>query len=54
MPPLYEYQCTQCSEREERLEPVSAPGSHTCPQCGGTSIRQVSAGWFQMGDGDLK
>lgn len=51
--PLYEYKCTTCSEEEERIEPVNAPVSHPC-KCGGTSTRKVSAGWFQMGDGDLR
>jgi len=32
--PLYEYQCSQCGQREERLESLSAPSGHDCPGCG--------------------
>jgi len=32
--PIYEYQCSQCGQREERLESMSAPSGHDCPGCG--------------------
>ncbi|BDU72370.1 FmdB family zinc ribbon protein [Mesoterricola silvestris] len=52
--PLYEYECSTCHDKREHLEPVAAPESQPCQECGGTAYRQVSAGWFQMGDGDYK
>lgn len=43
--PLYEYACSTCGAREERLEPLSAASSHDCPSCGtGAGMqRQLSA-----------
>jgi putative FmdB family regulatory protein len=32
--PLYEYRCSACGSREERLETLAAPSSHDCPGCG--------------------
>ena len=32
--PLDEYKCTQCGRQEERLESLSAPSGHDCPECG--------------------
>ena len=36
--PLYCYRCPQGHE-EERLEPMTAPESHPCPECGATQER---------------
>jgi putative FmdB family regulatory protein len=59
--PLYEYSCEACSGREERLESISAPMEHDCPDCGtqGAMKRQISVaafaltgeGWFKQGYG---
>lgn len=41
--PVYEYQCTACEERTERLlrhEQASEPGP--CPDCGGDLRRRFS------------
>ncbi len=59
--PLYEYCCEACGDREERLESISAPEFHDCPECGASSgmKRQLSApafalsggGWYKQGYG---
>ncbi|MCS7206808.1 MAG: zinc ribbon domain-containing protein [Dehalococcoidia bacterium] len=41
--PLYEYQCTVCATRFERLRPFSqAHEPLACPDCGGQSRRLLS------------
>ncbi|MBI4911096.1 MAG: zinc ribbon domain-containing protein [Acidobacteria bacterium] len=32
--PIYEYACEACGRREEKLETLSAPETHTCEGCG--------------------
>jgi putative FmdB family regulatory protein len=59
--PLYEYCCEACKEKEERLESISAPLEHDCPECGakGAMKRELSVaafalngdGWFKQGYG---
>lgn len=52
--PLYEYLCTACGHRFERIQKFSDPPVATCPQCGGAVQKQVSspaiqfkgAGWY--------
>ena len=52
--PLYEYLCTSCGHRFERIQKFSDPLVTTCPQCGGPVEKQVSspaiqfkgAGWY--------
>lgn len=47
-PPLYEYTCPQ-GHTEERLEPLTAPEAHPCPECGDEARRQATAwGGFVM------
>jgi putative FmdB family regulatory protein len=41
--PLYEYACPVCSNRFERLRPMSQMNDAThCPDCGSDSKRQLS------------
>ncbi len=57
--PVYEYQCTECDERTDRLLPhdrADEPGP--CPACGGALARRFSrigvklVGWgFSRTDG---
>jgi putative FmdB family regulatory protein len=52
--PLYEYLCTSCGHRFERIQKFSDPLVTTCPQCGGPVEKQISspaiqfkgAGWY--------
>ena len=52
--PLYEYLCTSCGHRFERIQKFSDPQVAICPQCGGPVEKQVSspaiqfkgAGWY--------
>jgi len=36
--PIYEYLCTRCDHRFERLQPVGSP-PEPCPRCGGPTRR---------------
>lgn len=45
--PLYEYQCTNCSERVEIIQRISdLPGN--CPKCGGEMKKLISAPAIQF------
>lgn len=48
--PLYEYRCESCGSQEEKLEPMSAPERHDCPECGKTEAmaRQISVAAFAL------
>lgn len=46
--PIYEYQCTECSERHEIIQSISdAPLSH-CPKCGGGMKKLISSPAIQF------
>ena len=42
--PTYEYQCSKCKKRFEKLQSMSEPPLKKCPHCGGKAERQISAG----------
>lgn len=52
--PLYEYQCTKCHKKTEKIESVSGPHLKKCPHCGGKverlmaapAIQFKGAGWY--------
>ena len=52
--PLYEYQCTKCGHRFERIQRFSDPMVKKCPECGGKVEQMISApavqfkgsGWY--------
>src|SRR5260370_32190519 len=52
--PLYEYQCTKCNKRTEKIESVSGPHLKKCPHCGGKvellqsapAIQFKGSGWY--------
>ncbi len=48
--PLYEYRCESCGSQEEKLEPMSAPERHECPECGKADAmaRQISVAAFAL------
>jgi putative FmdB family regulatory protein len=46
--PLYEYQCTKCHKRTEKIESVSGPHLKKCPHCGGKADRLQSAPAIQF------
>ena len=42
--PLYEYRCSACGAKEEKIQSFSAPTEHDCPQCGqGPAVRSGAA-----------
>jgi len=52
--PLYEYQCTKCRRRTEKIEKVDGPHLKKCPHCGGKveamfsapAIQFKGSGWY--------
>jgi putative FmdB family regulatory protein len=52
--PLYEYECTKCHKRTEKIEHVAGPHLKKCPHCGGKvesvitapAIQFKGAGWY--------
>ena len=52
--PLYEYACTQCGQRIERIRKFSDPPLTKCEKCGGTlkqllsspAIQFKGSGWY--------
>jgi len=60
--PLYEYKCTTCHKRTEKIQKFSDPEITVCPHCGGHLERVISApavsfkggGWYADGYGNAK
>jgi len=46
--PLYEYQCTNCSERVEIIQRIADPPYGHCPKCGGDMKKLISAPAIQF------
>ena len=46
--PLYEYRCTQCGHRFERIQNFSAEPELECPQCKGALERPLTAPALQF------
>jgi len=52
--PLYEYQCSKCGHRFERIQKFSDPDPKKCPECGGKlkrllhapAVRFKGTGWY--------
>ena len=60
--PLYEYECSQCHKRTEKIQKFSDPELTVCPHCGGPLARTITApsfqfaggGWYKDGYGSAK
>ena len=60
--PLYEYECTACHRRTEKIQKFSDPELTVCPFCSGTLERTITAaafsfqggGWYKDGYGSVK
>jgi putative FmdB family regulatory protein len=46
--PLYEYECTKCGHRFERIEAVGASETKKCPKCGAKAERLLAAPAIQF------
>jgi len=46
--PLYEYQCSKCGHRSERIQKFSDPPIEICPQCDGPVSRLLSSPALQF------
>lgn len=49
--PLYEYQCTKCRRKTEKIESVAGPHLKKCPHCGGKVERLLAAPAIQFKGG---
>jgi putative FmdB family regulatory protein len=60
--PLYEYECTACHRRTEKIQKFSDPELTVCPHCSGPLERTITApsfqfaggGWYKDGYGSVK
>lgn len=60
--PLYEYECSACHKRTEKIQKFSDPEITICPHCSGELKRVLSApafamkggGWYADGYGSVK
>jgi len=64
--PIYEFECSSCGERFDRLQKLSDPDPDVCPQCGAPNVRRnvtapafrlAGSGWYETDfkkDGDKK
>jgi putative FmdB family regulatory protein len=46
--PMYEYECSKCRHRFEKIENVSAAMTRKCPKCGAKAGRIASAAAIQF------
>jgi putative FmdB family regulatory protein len=46
--PLYEYECSVCHHRFEKIESFSAPKKRECPKCGKEAKRVLAAPAIQF------
>lgn len=46
--PLYEYECTKCRRKTEKIESVAGPHLKKCPHCGGRVERLLAAPAIQF------
>ena len=46
--PLYEYECTKCHKKTEKIENVAGPHLKKCPHCGGKVEPVLSAPAIQF------
>ena len=50
--PIYEFECSQCGHRFDRLQKLSDADPAECPQCGAPKVqRRVSAPSFRLAGG---
>jgi putative FmdB family regulatory protein len=49
--PLYEYECTQCHRRTEKIQKFSDTELTVCPHCGGRLERTITAAAVSFKDG---
>ena len=54
--PIYEFECSACSERFDRLQKLNDPDPDACPRCGAAKVRRrvtapsfrlAGSGWYE-------
>ena len=46
--PIYEYRCLKCEKEQEFIQKFSDDPLTTCPECGGTLEKMISANSFVL------
>lgn len=46
--PLYEYRCTECGNRYEKIQKINDLQDTACPKCGGKVVRPLTAPALQF------
>ena len=46
--PIYEYECSDCNEREEEFQKITDAPLTTCSHCGGKLHKIMSQNTFQL------
>ena len=46
--PLYEYRCTSCGHRFEKIQKINDAPETACPKCGGELVRPLTAPALQF------
>src|SRR3954452_8521769 len=53
--PIYDYQCNECGNRFEKMQPITADPIKECPRCGKPGVRRIfhpvgvifkGSGWY--------
>ena len=64
--PIYEFECTSCGTRFDRLQKLADPDPESCPECGRRTVKRrltaptfrlSGSGWYETDfkkDGDKK
>ncbi|RQW86257.1 MAG: zinc ribbon domain-containing protein [Geobacter sp.] len=47
--PMYEYSCTKCGQRFEKLEKKAAAETVVCPNCGSTEVNKEFSSFSSTG-----
>src|SRR5271154_3968623 len=46
--PMYEYLCSKCGHKFEKIESLKASEKKKCPKCGGKAERTITSSSFQF------
>lgn len=52
--PIYEYSCTKCGQRFEKLEKETATETVACPNCGSTEVNKEFSSFSATGSASIE